>query len=958
MFRDLYEIIRDFFKGVITSRLFVLALFFIGMFAFLIFKLFEMQIIDGQDYLDSYLLDTKATLPVSSTRGYIYDRNGKVLAYDDLAYSVTVIDDGSYSNRNDLNRMLLRLVRLLEKHNTTIANDFRITINANGEFEYTIDGAAKLRFLSDIYGLKSPDDLDKNEKHPSDATAQDIFQLMLTRYKLDEVKDDNKELIEMTDQERLSLIYLRYSLASVAYQSYRSIVVASNVDNETRTDILENASELLGVKIEEETIRKYNYSYAFAPIIGYVGRPSRDEFDYLVEQNENYDMNDMVGRTGLEKYMELDLQGQKGSQEVFLDSRGRIREVISSTAPVAGENLHLTIDADLQEGIYKLIERQLAGILVEKIENRDFKNTIDTDGTAMRIPIKEAYFQLIDNNVLSMNHFAEANASGIEQQIYAKFNSRLESGIARLMEQLTTAPSPYDSQSDEMKDYSIYAVTYLKDVAGIIVGNPSGAPEDAERQVPLWSYRTMTLKQYLENCITENYVDTTKLSIDSKYSNTEDIYQALIQSIADGLRTDTSYNKLVYKYLILDGVLTGRELLLAMFDQGALAYDEVAIANLTSGGSNYAYSFFIDKISRLEITPAQLALSPHSGFCVVTNVNTGEVLAMVSYPGYDNNMFSGTVDPQYYSMLQNDSSLPLFNNAMVVRSAPGSIFKPLTAIAGLEEGVVTPRETIMEAGPYETVQPPIHCWVYPSAHGALDVLGALRNSCNTYFSEVGYRMSLDAQGNYNGALGLSKIHKYADMLGLGSVSGIEVENEPAPQITTEDPVRSSIGQGTNAFTSVQLARYNAALANRGKVFDLSMIDKLTDVNGELVEDFAPEVLWTADVKSSTWDLLQTGLRDVITDGSPRAIFADLEVPISGKTGTAQEARGRANHGLFISYGPTDSPEISVTVQIPYGYTSGNAAQIAKNTYRLYYNYLDIETIMSGGALQGSGGRID
>ena len=189
-------------------------------------------------------------------------------------------------------------------------------------------------------------------------------------------------------------------------------------------------------------------------------------------------------------------------------------------------------------------------------------------------------------------------------------------------------------------------------------------------------------------------------------------------------------------------------------------------------------------------------------------------------------------------------------------------------------------------------------------------------------------------------------------------SGIEI-SEKAPQMTTEKPEASSIGQGKNSYSNVQLARYVTAMANRGTVFRLSLLDKMTDSQGNLLEDFTPEVRSTIDIADSTWDVVHSGMRKVISDGSAKKIFSDLEVKIAGKTGTAEEVKNghKVNHAQFVSFAPYDDPEIAVTVNIPYGYSSSNAATAAKNIYRYYYGYTDLDYILNNSALNVSGVEI-
>ncbi len=234
----------------------------------------------------------------------------------------------------------------------------------------------------------------------------------------------------------------------------------------------------------------------------------------------------------------------------------------------------------------------------------------------------------------------------------------------------------------------------------------------------------------------------------------------------------------------------------------------------------------------------------------------------------------------------------------------------------------------------------------------LNVVGGLENSCNCFFSEVAHRLSTDANGVYNTEKGLDTLRKYATMFGLDHDSGVEI-SERDPEISNIDPERSAMGQGTNSYTNVQLSRYVAALANRGTVFELSLLDKETDPDGELIEEFMPEASAHIEIADSTWDAVAQGMRSVIQNSSASKIFRDLPIEIAGKTGTAQESKTRGNHAFFISYGPYAAPEICVTVNIPFGYSSSNAATVAKHVYQLYYGYTSVDDILNTGALETS-----
>ena len=955
MFRDILEILQETVKKIAGSRVFALALIFTLMFFGLIGKLFNMQIINGEQYLTQYVSKTLQTVYTPGTRGNIYDRNGNVLAHNELAYAVTVQDTGAYRKNQDKNLMLLNLIRVLEKHGETVEGKLEITIDQNGDMVFTASSeAARKRFLRDYYGLTSVDKLDDpNGKYPSNVSARDIFEQLKDEkhYDIKRLKDEKGNPIVLTDEEALAIASIRYTMSLTDYQKYKSTTVATNVSEETVAEIEESAAELQGVGIEESTIRVYDDSIYFAPIIGYTGKVQSDQLEELKKLDENYEVTDIVGRIGIEEALEQELQGKKGVQNLYVDSRGRIlKEDENGTEPVAGNDVYLTIDADLQKGIYYLLERQLAGILTERLGNRDVTELENQDSSKKKIPIKDAYYQLINNNVLSLKHMESEEAGAIEQQIHQIFLSSREQIMKELESQLynPNAPSMAELPEDQ-KAYMQYIYSYLSDsTVGIIQRDKidSSSPE-AEN----WKNETISLRDYLYSGISNNWIDTTKLEVSSRYSSADDSYDAIVRYILDHLKDDTKFTKRIYRYLINQGVVTGRELCLALYSQGVFPYDEQQVSLLTGNGENYAYSFMIDKISKIELTPAQLALDPCTAGCTVTDVNTGEIRALVTYPSYDNNMLSGMVDAAYYSKLNDDLSLPLYNNATQARKAPGSTFKPITAIAALEEGVISLGETVECTGIYEEVSPSIKCWIYPGRHGHLTVSGGIQNSCNYFFAEMAHRLSTDENGVYSTDRGIRTIQKYATMFGLDHKSGIEI-SENDPKLTTEDPERSAMGQGTNSYTNVQLSRYVSALANRGNVYELSLVDKVTTSDGRVVREHQTELSSQVKVADSTWDAVQTGMRAVVSEGSAKDIFKDLEVEIAGKTGTAQE-NSRANHAWFISYGPYTNPEISVTVNIPYGYSSSNAAAVAKNVYRLYYGYTSLDEILNAGALRAS-----
>ena len=957
MFNDLLEITREFLKKLISSRLFILGGFLFFLFCVLGVRLFNLQIVNGEEYQETYMARTERTVSLTGTRGNIYDRSGNVLAYNELSYNVVIQDNGDYETANERNRMLLLLVRILNRHGESVEGEFQVGFDSSGEMVFTSSSeTSRKRFLADLYGLRTIDELDDPEgKYPSDITAKELFASRLSYYGLDELTDENGEAISMTDEEALAVINIRYTMGLTAYRKYESTTIASNVSKETMTDVLENSADLLGVGIEESTIRVYNDSQYFSAIIGYIGKIWEDELETLRQSNPDYELTDLVGKTGIEASMETYLQGKKGYQTMYVDNMGRILEIVDRQEPEAGKDLYLTLDRELQIGVYHILEQQLAGIITSKLVNRDLEDSDYSKASNIPIPVKDAYYQLINNNVLDMEAFSAPEASQVEKSIYAKYSQARERIIEAIhSELLNEDAAPLETLPEDMFAYMQYIYSFLVSEGIIMTGQIS---QDAD-YYQAWRDDTISLRDYLYAGIADSWIDTTKLSIESRYSGADDVYGRIVEYVMADLEADQSFAKRIYRYLINDGTITGRELCLALYSQNILAYDEGEVRMLEQNGEEYAFQFIRQKISDIEITPAQLALDPCSASCVITDVNTGEVLCLVTYPSYDNNKFSGTVDADYYNKLNNDLSLPLFNNATQAQKAPGSTFKPIMAVAALEEGVIGLTDTVDCTGRYTEITPNIRCWIYPGRHDELNVEQAIQNSCNVFFAEMAHRLSTDENGNYSPERGIEMIRKYASMFGLDETTGIEIA-ENSPQMTTENPESSAIGQGTNAYSNVQLSRYISAVANKGTVFKLSLLDKMTDSQGNLIEDFTPAVRSQIDIQDSTWNAVHTGMRRVISNGSASKIFNDLEVPIAGKTGTAEEVKNghTINHAFFVSFAPYDDPEIAVTVNIPYGYSSSNAATAAKSIYRFYYGYTDLDYILNNSALSVSNVEI-
>ena len=933
----MFENIKELLRTIVKSRLLVAVAAIIALFSLLLWRVFYLQIVNGASYQDNYRLRIVKERTLNSTRGNILDRNGKILAYNELSYTVTIEDNGTYSStsvKNErLNAEIAQIVEALEKNGDGINNDFRIDYDEKKGYSFNVDGNARRRFLADVYGKTSYDKLAEDTKlaeklgyQPAEASEEQIMEYLLDNYSVDESYDTRMAY---------QIAVIRFAMAQNAFQKYITTTVATNISEESVAYLNEHNNELQGVEVLSDTIRKYTDSVYFTSIVGYTGKISDQEYMRLSAENDSYTLNDIVGKGGIEQYMDAELKGEKGYEKLYTDHMGKVLQVIERKEPAAGNDVYLSIDSDLQIAVYNLLEQEIAGIVYSNIENAH---------SDINIPITDVYFALIDNNVIDIEAFGEIDATATEREIWQIFSDRQSAVLGQVRAELMgEGAKPFAELAVEYQDYITFIIDYLKSESILVKGNIDVSDEVYTK----WQSGSISPQEYLNYAISMNWIDITNFAIEEKYSDSTEIYEALCKTILEEIQDNIEFSKIIYEYLIDSGSISGRQLCLVLYDQKKLDYDAEEIESLKNGSAN-AVGFLKEKIKSLDITPAQLALDPCSGSCVITDVNTGELLALVSYPGYDGNRLANTVDSDYFNSLQNDKSLPQYNYATQQGTAPGSTYKMVISTAGLAEGVINTTEQIVDKGEYENVDNHPKCWAYPgSTHGAINVSQAIRHSCNYFFYEVGYRFATDNYlTGYDADKGIDVITKYADMFGLNETTGIEIE-ESAPHVADDFPVMAAIGQSNNKYSTVQLARYVTAVANSGTVYEYTLLNRLEDSKGNVLKTFEPKVRNTIDVlDANQWNSIHSGMRMVVENN--RA-FKDFPVTAAGKTGTAQQIPTRPNHALFVGYAPYEQPEISIAARIAYGYTSSNAADLVRNVLSYYFNVENHDELLSGEA---------
>ena len=934
-FISVIEFIKEILSKFFSSRIMLIGAVFVVLFCIILGRLFYLQIIKSDYYQQNFTQKEMKVIYSEGARGNIYDCNGEQLAHNEVSYSVVMTDEikNSSTKGEVINRIIYDTIQLIEANGDSLIDNFNIEFR-DGNAAFKSDPVTPMiTFLCNVFGLRSTEIYNQGyDKY----TAREIIDYMCSERRFD-ISEEEYSL-----EDRIKICIVRYALSLNSYQKYISTVIANDVNEHTQAAIVENRAELTGVDIKETYKRIYDHGVYFGNILGYTGYVSEEELESLSYSSDDvvYLSGDIVGKTGIEATFDQYLKGTRGTETVFVDSKGSVLEVVDSSRSGSGNDLYLTLDTNLQTGFYEILEREIAGLLVARIVDWDYVN--EGDDEIVYIPVKDVYFQLLTNVVEPLD-FSNPGATYRERSIYSTFLAREKAVFQDIKAQLTrTQGIPTGELTDEYNDYMYFAYNLLGQL-GILNKDIMDTKDPVYLQ---FAAEEISLREFLLHAISENWIDVSTLDSSRRYATSDEIFSALLEKLMDSLTDNIDFQEKIYYYMIYNGDIDPYDICMLLYDQGKLP-DTDPLKDALETQSISTFEYIIQQISRLVITPAMVALDPCSGSIVVTDTKTGKVKALVSYPSYDNNLLSGTIDPDYWYELNSDDSAPLYNRATQALTAPGSTFKPVTAAAGLNENVIEVTTAIFDEGVFEEVTPSPKCWIYPETHGNVNVIEALSVSCNYFFYTIGYRLSM-VDGNYTSLQGLDILENYATSLGLNEKSGVEIE-ENNPRFSNTDSVRTAIGQGTSGFATVQLARYVNCIANKGQNYQLSLVSRVEDKSGNVILNVDPLVTNEVELSPKYWAAIHSGMRGVVTDGSVADIFRGTGLELAGKTGTAQENIYRSNHSNFIGFSPYRQPEIAFACTIRNGGSSTYAAETTKNCLDYYYGYTTLEQVMTSGA---------
>lgn len=649
----------------------------------LLAQLFNLQIIHGAEYRETSNVRLTRESVLKADRGNIKDNTGTLLARVEAQNTIVLYK--TKVNNQVLNDTILRLINLLSKNGDKYVDNFLMDVNPY-RFKLTEEESQKKwKKVNNI-----------NE----DATAEETFNYFKNKY---EITTDNVE-------DARKIMAIRYEISYQGYSNTKSIQIAQNISRNTLLEIKERNSDFPGVEITEEPKRVYPLGNTASHIIGRIGRIEEEE---LKGNEDTYDQNDIIGKSGIEYVFEEFLKGKNGVKQIDMDVEGTITNEYIAKEAVAGNDVILTIDSKLQ-------------------------------ATAE---------QAIKNNIERIANGAFGKAS----------------------------------------------------------------PADA-------------------------------------------------------------------------------------------------------------------------------------GVSVVLNVKTGEVLAMASNPDYDPSAFVNGIDENTWNYYINGDTKPLENKAISAMYSPGSTYKMVTALAGLETGAITTTDKIRDTGIYRKYNSSWKCWKI-SGHGYLDVSNAIERSCNYFFYELGDRVGIDTLAKYSYYLGLG--HKTGIEL-KGEISGVLASNEIAKQENRVwnpgETISAAIGQSYNTFTPIQMAKYVAMVANRGKKLDVTIVKSIIRPDGSEIprneyESKVSEKLGLTPDNTEEMSFNETniqaileGMRGVTSEsgGTAYSTFRDFDIEVGGKTGSAQTGVEGKTNAWFVGFAPFDNPEIAIVVFVRNGGSGGYTAEVARDIIAQYF----------------------
>jgi len=599
LFRDILEAIGNGLRRFFSNRLAVLGVCLLPLMLILGIRLFQLQIVRGEKYYEDYVNTTKKEVSISAMRGNIYDRNGVLLAGSKVVYNVTLSDESYYTKSDGaFNEMLLRLASVLSEFGISPERTVPVEIGPEGDYVFSGGDAKVRRLIRDVYGTSVIEEMAEKGIDVYSYDVNTVMDKLLALYNFNVKKWP--ACANLSKEDILTICDIRYALSATSYTRYISTVVAGDVSEEVRAAVLESQSLLHGVNVEESVKRVYYNSECFSSVLGFVGSITQEEIDELNANGGDYIAGDVIGKEGIESAYENYLQGTKGKKTIYVNNTGMILYEEVTEEPVRGNDIYLSIDANMTVATYNIIEQQLAGIIVNHLyEYTDYDPQVAYEKSQYLIPIRDVYFQMISNKVISMSAFGDEDASSAEKDMEAARIGRKDEVISMLRDMLLGRDdTPVGSYDEYESQYIRYLYTYLAEENYIV----SSRVDTADEIYKAWKADEISLPEVLIYGLQNGWVDMSSIGDEDRYNTVDSCYSILVDILTAKMEEEYGdFDELVYDELIHNDVISGCEVALALFRQGVLAPDSGAESKLRYGTNRTAFDFFEAKISSMDM---------------------------------------------------------------------------------------------------------------------------------------------------------------------------------------------------------------------------------------------------------------------------------------------------------------------------------------------------------------------
>lgn len=497
------------------------------------------------------------------------------------------------------------------------------------------------------------------------------------------------------------------------------------------------------------------------------------------------------------------------------------------------------------------------------------------------------------------------------------------------------------------------SITIAEDVNDIVVAQIN----ERNNEFPGISIETNSIRTYEYGSLAAHVLGYTRKISSDEYNERKDTYdindiigktgiEAMFEEYLKGTKGEKEVE------MSVDGTIASENI-----TQNAISGSNIVLT-IDANLQKVTEQALADCVEKIKAGGFAQTYNAKGGAAVVMNVNTGEVLSMASYPSYEPQWFVGTLQSDKWDYMNDNETHPLLNKTIQGTYEPGSTFKMITAIAGLETGAITTKERINDTGIYKKYGIEMKCWYYTSyhkGHGYLNVTQALQHSCNYFFYETGDRM------------GISTLAKYALHFGLGKRTGIELPSEKEGTVASKninglgDTLNAAIGQGNNSFTPIQIAKYISSIANGGTVVQPSIVKTIlnsdgTEVSQDEIRKFVNNKLGITEendgieISQESIQVAKEGMRMATSEagGTAYKIFKDFKVEVAGKTGSAEAGTDANKNDLvnawFVCFAPFENPEVAIVVMIENGGHGNYAAEVARDVLDQYFGNNEVTEI--------------